>query len=214
MSRCIIILPLYEGEAIERVRKQPGDLLLCADAGYACAVAAGLTPDGVIGDFDSMPRAVVGDCPVIALPTHKDDTDTEHCMAVGRERGYHSFLLAGGIGGRLDHTMTNIQLLYDAALRGEEAVLLGGLNEARILMPGCHRLPRRAGYHLSLLAYTPEVTGLTLRGVEYQLTDHTLVNHTSLGVSNEWTAEEAVISFTGGALLTIYAKDASLQRKP
>ena len=49
MSRCIIVLPLYAGEAPELVRKQPGDLLLCADAGYARAVAAGLKPDGVIG---------------------------------------------------------------------------------------------------------------------------------------------------------------------
>ncbi len=115
---------------------------------------------------------------------------------------------ARGIGGRLDHTLTNIQLLYDAALRGEEAVLLGGCNEARMLMPGAHRLPRHEGWKLSLLAYTPEVKGLTLRGVEYPLTDYTLVNHTSLGVSNEWTADFAEVSFTEGALLAIYAKDA------
>lgn len=208
MSRCIIVLPLYAGEAPELVRKQPGDLLLCADAGYARAVAAGLKPDGAIGDFDSMPRETVRDCPVLTLPTHKDDTDTARCMEVGRERGYREFLLAGGIGGRLDHTLTNIQLLYDAALRGEEAVLLGGCNEARMLMPGVHRLPRHEGWKLSLLAYTPEVKGLTLRGVEYPLTDYTLVNHTSLGVSNEWTADFAEVSFTEGALLAIYAKDA------
>lgn len=73
---------------------------------------------------------------MLTLPTHKDDTDTARCMEVGRERGYREFLLAGGIGGRLDHTLTNIQLLYDAALRGEEAVLLGGCNEARMLMRG------------------------------------------------------------------------------
>ena len=126
---------------------------------------------------------------------------------MGRERGYREFLLAGGIGGRLDHTLTNIQLLYDAALRGEEAVLLGGCNEVRMLMPGAHRLPRHEGWKLSLLAYTPEVKGLTLRGVEYPLTDYTLVNHTSLGVSNEWTADFAEVSFTEGALLAIYAKD-------
>ena len=77
-----------------------------------------------------------------------------------------------------------------------------------MLMPGAHRLPRHEGWKLSLLAYTPEVKGLTLRGVEYPLTDYTLVNHTSLGVSNEWIADFAEVSFTEGALLAIYAKDA------
>lgn len=207
MARCIIVLPLYGGEALERVIPRKGDLLLCADGGYARAVEAGLKPDGVIGDFDSMSRAQVQDCPVLTLPTHKDDTDTGRCMAEGRARGYREFLLAGGIGGRLDHTLANVQLLYDAALRGEQAVLLGGLNELRVLLPGSYRLPRQEGMHLSLLAYSEEVTGVTVRGVAYPLEEHTLTNRFPLGVSNEWTTGEAELSFAQGALLVLYTRD-------
>lgn len=208
MPRCIIVLPLYGGEAPEEVRKEPGDLLLCADGGYERAMAYGLVPDGVIGDFDSMPRERVGDCPVLTLPTHKDDTDTGRCMEEGRRRGYGAFVLAGGVGGRLDHTLSNLQLLYDAALRGEEAVLLGGFNRVQVLLPGSYRLPRRPGWKLSLLAYTPQVEGVTLRGVEYPLQGAALTNRFPLGVSNEWTAEEAELSFTAGALTLLYTKDA------
>ena len=57
-------------------------------------------------------------------------------------------------GGRLDHTLSNLQLLYDAALRGEEAVLLGGYNQVRVLLPGRYDLPRQRGWKLSLLAYS------------------------------------------------------------
>ena len=212
MPRCIIIQPLYQGEAPETVRREPGDLLLCADGGYERAVACGLAPDGVIGGFDSMPRDRVGDCPVLTLPTHKDDTDTGRCMEEGRRRGYRSFVLAGGIGGRLDHTLSNLQLLYDAALRGEEAVLLGGCNQARVLLPGRYVLPRRPGWKLSLLAYTPQVEGVCLYGVEYPLTDATLTSRFPLGVSNEWTAAEAELSFAAGALTLLYAKDAPLRQ--
>lgn len=68
MPRCIIILPLYAGEAPEQVHKASGDLLLCADGGYERALAYGLVPRWVIGDFDSMPRERVDGCPVITLP--------------------------------------------------------------------------------------------------------------------------------------------------
>lgn len=212
MPRCIIILPLYAGEAPDEVRKETGDLLLCADGGYERATACGLIPDGVIGDFDSMPRERVGDCPVLMLPTHKDDTDTARCMEEGRRRGYRSFVLAGGVGGRLDHTLSNLQLLYDAALRGEEAVLLGGYNQARVLLPGSYDLPCRPGWKLSLLAYSPQVEGVCLQGVEYPLQDAELTSRYPLGVSNEWTAPRAELSFTAGALTLLYAKDAPLRQ--
>lgn len=208
MPRCIIILPLYAGEAPEQVHKAPGDLLLCADGGYKRALAYGLVPDGVIGDFDSMPRERVDGCPVITLPTHKDDTDTARCMEEGRRRGYRSFVLAGGVGGRLDHTLSNMQLLYDAALRGEEAILIGGCNQMRILLPGSYTLPRMTGWKLSLLAYTPQVKGVCLQGVEYPLSSAVLNNRFPLGVSNEWTAAQAELSFAEGALMLLYAKDA------
>lgn len=211
MPRCIIILPLYAGEAPEQVRKEAGDLLLCADGGYENALAYGLVPDGVIGDFDSMPREKVGACPVITLPTHKDDTDTARCMEEGRRQGYRSFVLAGGIGGRLDHTLSNIQLLYDAALRGEDAVLLGEYNQVRILLPGSYTLPRIPGWKLSLLAYTPQVEGICLRGVEYSLSNATLNNRFPLGVSNEWTSPQAELSFTAGAMMLLFTKDAPRQ---
>ena len=196
MPRCIIILPLYAGEAPEQVHKASGDLLLCADGGYERALAYGLVPDGVIGDFDSMPRERVDGCPVITLPTHKDDTDTARCMEEGRRRGYRSFVLAGGVGGRLDHTLSNMQLLYDAALRGEEAILIGGCNQMRILLPGSYTLPRITGWKLSLLAYTPQVKGVCLQGVEYPLSSAVLNNRFPLGVSNEWTAAQSIVTMT------------------
>ena len=51
-------------------------------------------------------------CPdIIHVPVEKDDTDTLLCLKYGMELGYREFLMIGGIGGRLDHTMANIQTL-------------------------------------------------------------------------------------------------------
>lgn len=208
MGKCIVIAPLYQGEEAAWLRREPEDFLICADGGYDAAVRYGLHPDLVIGDFDSMPVAHVSDCEVIRLPVHKDDTDMVVCLREGRKRGYTEFRLAGCVGGRLDHTLSNLQCLYDCALRGESAWMCDGCNRVAVLLPGTYTLPNLAGRKLSLLAYTPEVTGVYLRGTLWPLEDAVLTNRWPLGVSNEITADEAKLSFTSGALIVAYSEDA------
>lgn len=213
MSKCIIIAPLYVGEALEYLRPEAGDLLLCADGGYDAAVKHGLQPDLVIGDFDSMPFEHVQGCESIRLPVHKDDTDMVVCLQEGRERGYTSFRIAGCLGGRLDHTISNLQCLFDCALRGEDAWMCDSQNRVSVLMPGKHILPRMEGYKFSLLAYTPQVKGVTLTGTEWELSNAVLTNRYPLGVSNEILAGRAELSFEEGALLVLYSKDMSFVTK-
>lgn len=207
MSKCIIIAPLYRGEETAWLRREDGDLLICADGGYAAALSYGLKPDLVVGDFDSMPVDLSVEGDVLRLPVRKDDTDMVVCLNEGRRRGYRSFRIAGALGGRLDHTIANLQCLYDCALRGEEAWLCDEHNRLTTLLPGEYALPGVPGRKLSLLAYTPEVKGVTLRGTVWQLTEHLLTSRYPLGVSNEITGECARLSFTEGALLAIYAED-------
>lgn len=213
MGKCIIIAPLYAGEHRDDLQPEAGDLLICADGGYDAAVKHGLKPDLVIGDFDSMPADHVQGCACITLPVHKDDTDMVVCLEEGRRRGYTSFRIAGCLGGRLDHTISNLQCLYDCALRGEDAWMCDEQNRVSVLLPGQYTLPRRDGYKLSLLAYTPEAAGVRLRGTEWELTDATLTNRYPLGVSNEITAEAAELSFDTGALLVLYSKDMTFVTK-
>ena len=208
MSKCVIIAPLYRGEEAAWLHCEPGDLLLCADGGYDAALRAGLKPDLVIGDFDSMPRDHVRNTPVVTLPVHKDDTDMVVCLREGRQRGYRHFRLAGCLGGRFDHSLSNLQCLYDCALRGEEAWMCDGQNRVRILLPGEYPLERLPGCKLSLLAWTPEAMGIELTGTLWPLHQATLSNRYPLGCSNEITDEEALLSFEAGALVVVYSREA------
>jgi thiamine pyrophosphokinase len=89
------------------------DLLAAADSGLVAAEEAGLNPDWVIGDMDSLGNMVslddlsrLGKYPpdrVIRYPTDKDFTDTELAIALLREKGCDEIWLAGGGGGRTDH---------------------------------------------------------------------------------------------------------------
>ena len=207
MGKCIIIAPLYQGEEKAWLERQEGDFILCADGGYQAAKRHGITPDLVIGDFDSMAGNEEPDCTSVRLPVHKDDTDMLVCIREGRARGYREFLMAGCIGGRLCHTIANLQCLYDCALRGEKAWMCDAQNRVTVLTPGEYVIPRMAGRHLSLLAFTPEVKGVTLKGTLWELDGAALDNRYPLGVSNEFASDAAKLSFTEGALVLVLASD-------
>ena len=63
------------------------------------------------------------------------------------------------------------------------------------------------GKYVSLLPFTPEVRGITLKGFAYEVEDFTLVSGIARGVSNELKAETATISCEEGILLVIESRD-------
>jgi thiamine pyrophosphokinase len=92
------------------------DLIVAADSGLMAAEAAGLRPDWIVGDMDSLDDTrrldSYPETRVIRYPHDKDDTDTELLIALLWERGCDEVWLAGGGGGRLDHLLA-IQALFE-----------------------------------------------------------------------------------------------------
>lgn len=207
MARCIIIAPLFQGEELAWLEKREGDLIICADAGYRAAKACGITPDVTIGDFDSLGYAPE-EGEVLQLPVYKDDTDMVVCLREGRARGYREFVVAGCLGGRFDHTLSCLQCAADCARRGERIWLCDPWNRVTVLARGQYSIPALPGRKLSLLAYSQEVRGLTLKGTMWPLENAVLTNNYPLGCSNEWVGEEALLSFTDGLLVVMLSGDA------
>lgn len=206
MPRCIIITPLYQGEELAWITPGKDDLLICADGGCSAAAAYGLEPHLIIGDFDSLGSVPAGDN-VIRLPVHKDDTDTVVCLREGRSRGYREFIIAGGLGGRFDHTLSCLQCAADGALRGERIWICDERNRVTVLAPGEYRFEAMSGRKLSLLSYTSEVKGITLKGALWELEDASLTSNYPLGCSNEWTEAAARLSFREGLLTVCMSRD-------
>ena len=99
-------------------------LVIAADGGLRHLEAQGLTADLIVGDFDSLGRVPEGDN-ILRHPVEKDDTDMLLAVRTGLDRGYRVFVLYGGLGGRLDHTYANLQVLNFLASRGASGGLLG-----------------------------------------------------------------------------------------
>ena len=212
-ERCIIITNYLQGNIRDLIDIQEDDVILCADGGYVNATAEGIKPSRVIGDFDSRSsfnrEDVPDDIPVEPWSSHKDYTDTALCLDWAIEHGYRNILVIGGFGGREDHTIANLQNLFLFAKQGASVMMVDRQNLAFPLIDGEVTLEGRDGWYLSVFAHSEKAEGVTLRGVEYPLEDHTLTNDFPLGVCNEPTGDEVYIKVEKGELLIMMTRDLS-----
>ena len=184
------------------------DVIVCADSGLEYARRCGVTPSVVLGDFDSFRGALPSGAEILRLPKEKDDTDTLFAVRLGWDRGVREFLIAGGIGGRLDHTLGAVQTLNWLVSHGARAAMDDGRQFVEVLHgPAEREYGKDFRSYCSLLALSPRVTGVTLSGFRYPLTDAILTYDFPLGVSNEIRDSVATLRFSEGRLAVIRSAD-------
>jgi thiamine pyrophosphokinase len=191
---------------------EPGAFIICADGGFRACRKAGLLPDLLIGDFDSISdmRDIPGSVELVALSPDKNYTDSWHAAEEGLGRGFRRFLLFGMLGGRLDHTLANLGLLAWLKERGAEALLTDGSTEARALTgSGSITLPNRPGCYFSLLALSP-CEGVAVAGAKYSLSDYPLTATDQRAVSNEFAGRRVTVSQRAGVLIVMSAPGRTL----
>ena len=186
-----------------------GDYVIAADLGFDSLMAYGVNPDLAVGDFDSLGRAPQGDN-VLRHPVEKDDTDMLLAVRMGLDRGYGTFVLYGGLGGRLDHTLANLQTLHFLAGRGASGWLLGdGMAVTAVSGGGALSFgPERRGI-VSVFCAGPDAEGVCLEGLHYPLSNAVLTSAFPLGVSNQFTGRPARISLERGTLLVMWEESAA-----
>lgn len=188
-------------------KPEEGDYLIAADAGYASLKAAGLEPDFVMGDFDSLGAAPEHP----NVETHsviKDDTDLMLAVRWALSQGWRKFRIYGALGGkRLDQTLASLQTLRFLKEHGADGLLIGDGWNVMLLQNSAIRFPAEAAGWLSLFTSGDKAEGVTLRGLKYELTDAALTCTFPLGVSNEFLGTEAVISVKNGSLFVLWQGD-------
>lgn len=181
-----------------------GDCVIAADRGFDSLMAYGVKPDLAVGDFDSLGRRP-NHPNVIQLPTEKDDTDMVFALRKGLELGYRRFILLGGVGGRLDHTLSNLQLLDWLANQSGQGFLVGEKTAATCIRDGKRiTFPASMSGALSVLCNSGTAEGVDLIGLKYPLDKHTLTSRFPLGVSNQFLGREATVSVERGSLLLLW----------
>lgn len=190
------------------------DRILAADSGMNALYAAAVTPDIIIGDFDSADKKILAffhqnkEIDFCTLNPEKDDTDTEFAIRESIRRGADSITIIGGTGTRLDHVLGNISLLGIGLEEGVRMELLDAHNRICMIDHSVTlKKKEQYGNYLSLIPYNGNVTGVTLKGLKYPLHDYTMGGFNSLGISNEIVDDEASIELTSGQLLVIESRD-------
>ena len=208
MKRCIVIGAAPETSEKEiRAWHKAGDAVFCADGGAKIALQMGLAIDLVVGDLDSWTSPNLPDVEFLRLPREKDETDMQYALEEGIRRGFRSFVLLGGLGGRLDHTMANIASLEYLKDRGCEGILADAHHGIRIGRGETLRFDGQAGRLLSIFPHgCPEcvVDGV---GTEYTLDHLTLRSGFPLGVSNRITQERCHVTVEKGTAVFIFSRE-------
>lgn len=190
------------------------DRILAADSGMNALYAAAVTPDIIIGDFDSADEKILAffqqnkAIDFCTLNPEKDDTDTEFAIRESIRRGADSITIIGGTGTRLDHVLGNISLLGIGLEEQVSMELLDEHNRIRMIQDALTlEKETQYGKYVSLIPYGGDVQGVMLRGFKYPLSDYTMGGFNSLGISNEIVDNRAEIRFRSGILLVIESKD-------
>jgi thiamine pyrophosphokinase len=187
------------------------ELLVAADGGALPLMRLGALPHVVIGDLDSLDAASQRELEergveLMRYPRAKDETDLELALLYVAGRGASAIDVVGALGGRWDHTLANVGLLALPELLGRRVRLLD-VRQALYLVQGETELPGNVGDTISLVPLTPEVTGVTTRGLLYPLDHATLRYERARGISNVLLEPPGSVTAAEGRLLVVQHDD-------
>ena len=216
MKRCLIVTggTIDIAFAKDFLSQRSYDYVIAADAGLEVLRPLHISPNAVVGDLDTVDKKVLEEYqnqPDIEFEIHKpekDETDTELALLTAARQGCEAVDILGALGGRMDHAIGNIQLMYQFFCQGMEVKIYDARN--RLYLLGGHKVFHREevyGKYISFLPMTETVEGLTLRGFKYPLQRRTIGLGTSLCISNELKREEGILELERGVLLCVEAHD-------
>lgn len=165
--------------------------------------------DVAVGDFDSFPeRDIPDDAEIVRLKPEKDLTDSQVAVEIALEKGAESFVIIGGLSGRLDHTLANLSILEDLTARGHYAIMTDGVSRVHFINGGSALIGRSGFKYFSLIAATDIAKGVSIEGAKYPLKNARLSRKNGgFATSNEIDGNCALISVKKGALFIIESRD-------
>ena len=207
-GRCVII---GAGDlSVSEIPLHEGDYVIAADGGFSYCRYLEIEPDLILGDFDSVDERNMEDIMEMrarypekmkVLPVEKDDTDMLAAIKEGLNKGFEEFVIYGGQGGRLAHTMANIQCLNYLKEKGAKGYLMDGNGMILVAKNETVRFKKNLEGFLSLFSLGEKAEGVTITNMKYLLDKAVVTNDFPIGVSNEFIGKESSVTVENGTLL-------------
>jgi thiamine pyrophosphokinase len=205
--RCVIITARIDGNITDALAISDDDFIICADGGYDRALAEHINPDVILGDFDSSrTREVAPSVRGLEFPAEKDDTDTMLALKYGFDAGFSDFIIVGGMSGRFDHSIANLQTAAYCLDRGGCIRLVDNDNTATMTDAAVFVLQPVNGFYFSLFSWSECCVDVDIENAKYSARKLCLTRSFPLGVSNEFKAGPVTIRKKAGRLLIILSR--------
>ncbi len=214
MSKKVCIITggtLSETFLAEYVKKHPSELFIVVDGALEITHRVGMKPDYIVGDFDTVNQDLLKHYDKDIILRHspeKDQTDTELAIETALKQQGKELTFLGATGSRLDHSLANVFLLQSLLKKNIAAEILNE-NNRLYLKNKSFSLKRKEvrGDFVSLIPLTEKVEEVTLTGFKYSVQNLTFYRECTLGISNEITEEEAMVSFSKGIFIVVESRD-------
>jgi thiamine pyrophosphokinase len=216
MKRAVIFLHGDKpDEAVIKHYVQKDDVIITADGGTEYALEAGLLPDIVLGDFDSLSekfqkRLKELQIKILKYPKEKDETDSELAIKYAMEKGYKKILLFAVFGSRVDHVLANLTMFANLQSKNTQISIIEGVQELWFVKDKL-TLQGQKGEFISLIPLQTDVIGVKTKGLKWVLQNDTLLYGKTRGISNEFTGGTCEISVTEGTLLVVHTRNSKSQ---
>ncbi len=206
---CIIISGAPDNDlAFIESRIKADCFVIAADSGYKKLTDIGLEPDIIIADFDSSdkPNSIKSK----VFPVEKDATDTFNALKYAINQGYKSIEILSALGGRFDHTYSNLLCLDYADKHGAYCVISSRNN--RLSLINRKAVVRNEYQWFSLFAFLCKCSGVRIKGAHYNESFYNLESLSfdmcdQFGQSNYVEGDFCEITVENGTLLLIESND-------
>ncbi len=185
------------------------DIIICADGGASNALMMGLVPDIVIGDMDSLGQSVKdrlggksGGTSFIGASKEKDESYTRLAVEYALGLGQKKIIIAGALGGRIDHSLANIFLLNSPSLKDIDIRIITGESEIFLQTKPC-TVRGASGDLITLMSLSPYTYFTKTRGLKYRLENEKLYFSPIRGLSNVFMEDSIYLGIKKGDLLII-----------
>lgn len=176
--------------------------IICCDGSAESLVMAGLEPEAIVGDLDSLSQEIsLRFADRLFRDSEQDSNDLTKSVRWCVNKGYEEIVILGATGKREDHTIGNISLLAEYC-RDINVIMITDTGTFRPVLKSC-TIPGFPGQQVSIFSIDPE-TEITTSGLKYELNNLKLSNWWRATL-NEATGETFELSFEGGPVI-VYQK--------
>jgi thiamine pyrophosphokinase len=198
-------------DSVGLVRRVAGraELVVAADGGARYALEAGVVPDLVVGDMDSLGEDLALEVERCGAslerhPARKDKMDGQLAVLAARERGATAADLLCAVGGRLGALIAIPHILLAAERIGLRSTVVADQGRMFVIEAGSRTVQGDPQDSISIFPLSGLATGVTLEGMEYPLENASLESGDTLGFHNELIGREATVSVGEGVVLVVH----------